>query len=237
MDVSNPEAPTLLGSYDTPDFALHVYVSGNRAYVADGYSGLHIIDVSNPEAPALLGSYDTPGFAEGIYVSGSRAYVADGSSGLHIIDVSNPEAPALLGSYDTPGFAGSIYVSGSRVYVADGSSGLHIIDVSCGCQCPADSSEGCISGQVANKETGEPFAGKVVRLKRRGPKNPRIRKTVVTDIDGGYNFTGLEDGTYKIKVKSYRRCKGGRKKSVVIRDGVKVHNDVDFECKKKKRRR
>ena len=71
---------SLLGSYDTKGFAYAVYISGNKAYVADFMFGLQIIDISNPKAPVLLGSYDTPGYAQGVYVSGNTAYVADGSS-------------------------------------------------------------------------------------------------------------------------------------------------------------
>jgi hypothetical protein len=50
IDVSNPSAPVRRGGYDTSGNALDVCVSGDLAYVADGY-GLQIIDVSNPAAP------------------------------------------------------------------------------------------------------------------------------------------------------------------------------------------
>ncbi len=47
--------PSILGSVDTPDFALDVAVSGAVAYVADGLSGLQVIDVSSCElCPADL---------------------------------------------------------------------------------------------------------------------------------------------------------------------------------------
>jgi hypothetical protein len=130
IDVSNPAAPTFLGSYDTPGEALSVYVSGNTAYVADFDSGLQIIDVSNPAAPTFLGSCDTPGYAWAVNVSGTTAYVADQFRGLQIIDVSNPTAPALLGSYDTIGKSFGIFISGSTAYMADGYGDFQIIDVS-----------------------------------------------------------------------------------------------------------
>ena len=77
IDVSNPQNPALVGSYDTPIYAYSVIVSNNIAYEADGYSGLQIIDVSNPQNPALLGSYDTPGYASSVFVSNNIAYIAD----------------------------------------------------------------------------------------------------------------------------------------------------------------
>ena len=72
-----PLSPTLVGTYDTPGFAIGVAISGSYAYVADGDWGLQIIDVSNPASPTLVGTYDTPGYASDVAISGSYAYVAD----------------------------------------------------------------------------------------------------------------------------------------------------------------
>lgn len=80
---------------------------------------------------------------------------------------------------------------------------------------------------MKKKNPGELLAGKTVQLKRVSPRRPRIKKEIVTDSDGYYRFTGLEDGTYKINV---TKCKGGGYKIVVINGGTKV-NDTDFECK------
>ncbi|MEO0291529.1 MAG: T9SS type A sorting domain-containing protein, partial [candidate division WOR-3 bacterium] len=63
-----------------------VYVSGNYAYVADGWAGLRIIDVSNPSLPSEAGYYLLPGDAYGVYVSGNYAYVTDVDAGLQIYE-------------------------------------------------------------------------------------------------------------------------------------------------------
>jgi Ca2+-binding RTX toxin-like protein len=89
IDISNPAAPTLAGTYDTPGYAQEVQVVGNYAYVADGGSGLQIIDISNPAAPTLAETYDTTGSAQGVQVVGNYAYVADDDGGLKILDVSD----------------------------------------------------------------------------------------------------------------------------------------------------
>jgi len=127
VDISDPAAPTLAGSYDT-GYALGVAVSSNYAYVADDENGLVIIDISNPAAPTLAGSYDTAGYAKGVAVSGNYAYVADHHNGLVIIDISNPAVPTLAGSYDTAGYAFGVAVSGSYAYVAS-NNGLVIVNV------------------------------------------------------------------------------------------------------------
>lgn len=46
LAIAKPCFAYLLGSYDTPDYASGIAISGNTAYVADNGSGLQIIDVS-----------------------------------------------------------------------------------------------------------------------------------------------------------------------------------------------
>jgi len=43
IDVSNPPNPQCVGGYNTTGAAYGVVVSGNYAYVADGYVGLQVI--------------------------------------------------------------------------------------------------------------------------------------------------------------------------------------------------
>ncbi len=130
LDVSNPAQPTVLGKgLPFPDIVQGIFVEGSRAYVAAGFSGLHIIDVTNPANPVEVGSYDSPGDAVGVYVVGATAYLADSQSGLRVVNVSNPASPAELSFYDTPGEARGVTVVGSIAYVADGASGLRLINV------------------------------------------------------------------------------------------------------------
>jgi len=68
LDVSEPTQPVKSGHLVLPDIANDVYISGNYAYVADGYSGLRIIDISDKQNPSEVGYYDTPGNARGVYV-------------------------------------------------------------------------------------------------------------------------------------------------------------------------
>jgi hypothetical protein len=124
--------------------------------------------------------------------------------------------------------AGFLYTSGTGSdYQVMKFRGYELSTLTTECQCPADST-GCISGQVTKKNTGEPLAGKTVKLKRRSPRRPRVKELAVTDSNGCYSFTDLEEGTYKIKVK---RCRGGGKKFIEVTDGGKVE-DVSFQCRR-----
>ena len=59
IDISTPTAPVIVGSVDTPGYAVGVSVANGYAYVAAGRSGLQVIDISTPTAPVIVGSVDT----------------------------------------------------------------------------------------------------------------------------------------------------------------------------------
>jgi len=94
-----------MGELFTPGNAKAITVSGDYAYIADGYSGLQIVDISGAvlgssgDELSIVGTYDTDGYARDVVVIGNYAYVADGA--LQIIDVSNPVNPIKVGEYTT----------------------------------------------------------------------------------------------------------------------------------------
>jgi hypothetical protein len=130
--VSNPSEVLeldVVGSYDTSFPAEGIYISGNYAYVGNGFPGLLIINITDPTDPVKEDTYNTPGTASGVSVAGDYAYVADRGSGLQILDVSNPADVQYKGSYGTPGSAYRVAVKGNYAYVADFDGGLQIINV------------------------------------------------------------------------------------------------------------
>jgi hypothetical protein len=136
-DISNPTAPSLVGSISvTNQFCANVYVSGPYAYLAcNGLTsqGLTVVDISNPSNPVIVGTASTASVAEAIYVSGKYAYVGENSAGdLQIFDISNPALPVAVGSFTTTGSVAGVYVSGHYAYLAENSvsaNNLQILDV------------------------------------------------------------------------------------------------------------
>src|SRR4030042_2239816 len=99
---------------ETPGNAIGVAVSGNLAYVADGWNGLQIVDITVPEQPVGISSYKTPGSATGVSISGTLVYVADAFKGLRVLDVSDINHPKELSGFEsTYGNAAGIIVAGS----------------------------------------------------------------------------------------------------------------------------
>ena len=128
IDVSNPAAPTILGSAAALGHAQNVAISGTKAYVAIREGGLQIFDVSNSASPVSLGRVFTPGWAIDVAASGNLGYVVDGTS-LQIVNASVPASPVIVGSVNTPSGGSGIALYGTIAYVA-GSSGLQVINVS-----------------------------------------------------------------------------------------------------------
>jgi len=119
VDISNVNAPSLIGFFDTQGEAKEIAVKGDHAYVADGSSGLQIIDISEPSAPSIVGSLEMSGFANGITIKGNYAYVSDEISGLKKIDISHPSSPRLVSSFDTPGESAGALGCGEYIVVPD----------------------------------------------------------------------------------------------------------------------
>jgi hypothetical protein len=128
LDVSDPTAPHLVGTYPTTLEIRDIAVDRTTAYLA-GQDGLRILDVSDPTSPTPLGSLATPEPARSVAVSGRHAYVAAGAAGLAVVDISDPSSPTVVGTCTLPGPAWDVAVRGSRAYVAGG-AGLQVLDVS-----------------------------------------------------------------------------------------------------------
>jgi hypothetical protein len=132
LDISNPAAPTLIGSYDSPDRTFGVAAAGNMAYLSGGQSGLSIIDLSNPVMPSRAGSHPgLVGWSNDVAIVGNKVYLADGLfgfGGLSIIDASIPTRPEMLGSIAL-GDAMHVTVRGTYAYLLVAGD-LHIVDIS-----------------------------------------------------------------------------------------------------------
>lgn len=121
IDVTDPTAPELKGSLDTPGWAQNVAASGTYAYLADGSGGLRIVQASDPMVPievAVVPATALAGEARGVAVLGNTACVGAGAGGLVTVDVSDPSAPQIMGNYPDL-VATNVVISGTTAYVVD----------------------------------------------------------------------------------------------------------------------
>jgi hypothetical protein len=128
IDVTNPEAPTMLDEVLVPmSDAQRIYVARTYAYVAAGSQGLAIVDVRSPEAPELVQFFNAGGQirdTRDVVVASTNAslfaYLADGVGGLKVLQLTSPDSqpnfygfspaprPELIASYPTKSAALSL---------------------------------------------------------------------------------------------------------------------------------
>jgi hypothetical protein len=135
INISNPNSPTLTGTYTTSAAVNGVFVSGNFAYLATSIATaqLTIVNVTNPAAPTLTSSFriqDTNNVAAtAVYVSGTTAVVVKKLVGkallfnaygeINTVNVSNPASPSLSDSINVSADCNNVWVNGTTAYIAD----------------------------------------------------------------------------------------------------------------------
>jgi len=124
IDVSDPTAPRLAGSLDTP-FAHAVAVAGGYAVVAASTYSL-IADVSEPSHLRLIGSYRGYASYDDVAVTGSYALISTDlycdvvavcPRQVEVLDISNPAQPRLL---DNRGLPRDLAGAGRGMVIQDG---------------------------------------------------------------------------------------------------------------------
>ena len=128
ISIADPANPVLAGTLNPTaigGLARHVFITGDKAYIADGEAGLTKADISDVEDITITGTCSTGDEAVKITSDGTYIYVADGSDGLQIVD---PDDLQIIGSYDTVS-ANDVALQGDYAYIADGYGGMTVIDV------------------------------------------------------------------------------------------------------------
>ena len=76
VDLTNPAAPVIIGTYTSAGAARHIDVAGATLAVANGSNGISFLDVSTPSLPRLIASQPVPGSAWSVALSRGAMYVA-----------------------------------------------------------------------------------------------------------------------------------------------------------------
>ena len=116
IDVSNPNNPVLLGSYEINDNVNDIYINSNRAYLATdlGNAGLIILDVSNSASVNLLGqAYSTD--TNSVFSNNPSLTFLNPGQEFRIADTTNPNSIIDIGSINVGDIINDIT---SRDYLA-----------------------------------------------------------------------------------------------------------------------
>ena len=110
--------------------ALHVYsdgfynrmlVSGTRAYITGGSSGLKLMDVSNPSNPVLLSAYtDSGAYGSDLSMAVTGNLACTANNDFKLFDVTQPQQPTLLGQLNSVGATAVVAQNGYAFFIGNG---------------------------------------------------------------------------------------------------------------------
>ncbi|PKL38451.1 MAG: hypothetical protein CVV44_11230 [Spirochaetae bacterium HGW-Spirochaetae-1] len=140
VDITDPESPEHIGSYDNPfgSAPQDLYIYDNYALLSSGSYGVAIIDISDEYNPAFIEFNDEPGYAKKITAAGSMVFLADQDSGVIVIDASSGvDNFVVKGICKTSFTVQDMCVSGNYVYAVstdssspNGNGLLEVFDIS-----------------------------------------------------------------------------------------------------------
>lgn len=130
LDISNPEHPTLIGTYDAYGYVNHVEVIGTIAYASyiaqtwDDYERINAYDITYPYDAEYLGYYEgyTSNDHQSVESNGYLYYLSNGS--LYAVNKSQNEyqSYALYTPY-------ALAVCNGYAFVANGRDGVSIFKI------------------------------------------------------------------------------------------------------------
>jgi len=130
VDVSDPEHPVLLSTFQTSSSAIDVTVHEGLAYVGTLGDGMFMVDVTDVHAPVLAGHYDEPFEVYATVVQGDFAYLACHENGVRVLDVSDPSAPIEIEHIPTEKFIIGLALEHDRLVAPFWGENIRLFDVS-----------------------------------------------------------------------------------------------------------
>lgn len=135
-DVTDPTAPSLVGSLEVGEDVNDLAVSGSYAYLATSANAaeLRVVSLAVPSSPVSVGTYNAAGNTDGqaVNVYGNTVLLAQGST-LYSLNVTVPALPTLRGSVALggTGYRIEMYTSAyAYVATANNSAEVRVIDYS-----------------------------------------------------------------------------------------------------------
>lgn len=135
LDISNPDALTLIGQHKTLGQTKIGDVAHGKVGIIDHMEGFVLVDVTDEATPQGVGSFFLDGYARDVVTEGSFAYATDSPSGLYVFDLSRTGEPDPVGVVHAPAAPRDIEVvpgdaSHPTLIVGAGGGNVQIYDVS-----------------------------------------------------------------------------------------------------------
>lgn len=143
FDITNPEAPARLGTWDAGSSLVHdLMIDHGIAYLNAWEGGFQVVDFTNPATPTSIGTWaKTPtetSHSSWAFTAGGRKLALHGEEAykahLDIVDVdkASPTFMQSIGSFKTRDFVSihNVMVVGGRAYMTYYQDGIRVLDLS-----------------------------------------------------------------------------------------------------------
>lgn len=133
LNVADASNPIFLSQSRLPggfgiSYAVDVVTSANYGYVADLYTGIHVVDVTDPSKPSYKKGIALPG-AHDLDLSGNYLYATLEGNGMAITNITNPLEPKVDSLYAPEGVETAVRVADAFAYIGYGVDGLRVVNV------------------------------------------------------------------------------------------------------------
>jgi hypothetical protein len=142
-DVSNPEAPMRLGTYNSMASIVHdLMIDNGIAYLNAWEGGLHVVDFTDPTQPRKIGTWRTTptktSHSSWAMNVGGRKIALHGEEeyGAHLdvvdADPASPQFMTSIGTFKTRDWVSihNVMAVGSRAYMSYYQDGIRVLDMS-----------------------------------------------------------------------------------------------------------
>lgn len=143
FDITNPESPLRLGTWDSGASLVHdLMIENGIAYLNAWEGGFQVVDFTNPSTPTLIGKWaKTPtetSHSSWAFTSGGRKLSLHGEEayGAHLdvvdVDKASPTFMQSVGSFKTRDHVSihNVMVLGGRAYMTYYQDGIRVLDLS-----------------------------------------------------------------------------------------------------------
>ncbi len=127
-DLSDFKSPKILSKSGLPggyglSYAIDIHVTGNYAFAADLYNGIHVLEITDSQNPDYLKGIALAG-ASDLDASGNWLYAALQGSGTAILDIRVPKDTAVTALFSADGIESAVRIVPDFAWIAYNPGGL-----------------------------------------------------------------------------------------------------------------
>jgi hypothetical protein len=131
IDLTDPRAPQLSGTYDLPHHARNIAISDRVVYVSAGINGLQALDLDKLAPAEQIKNLKVKGNLQSILFGDNFFYLATKNDGLYVAERGPSGEPgAIVAALPLDGYVMDMVRYDDYLFIACSKAGLRVVDIS-----------------------------------------------------------------------------------------------------------